>query len=231
MRGMIATKRCPPAEGLIATGTYYLRQRERKLGEESLQVFELPNHQGYHLQSSLVLQWPLLHTQRVTLELDPAWRYRSARIELEAEKHLTLARYQIEGHRLRAQTEAAGRRPSETTLPWKDSLLDYPSALFAFALCKKLTLVPGDSETINLVRIALPSLELEQHAYTCARLFDHQATYDIGTFSVREFVIQSRAEELVHAWIEDAGMPVRLERHEHGELIRFELVRYRLFRY
>ncbi len=227
---MIATKRCPPAEGLIATGTYYVRQGQRKLGEEVFQLFELPQRGGYQLQSYLVLQWPLPHTERVTLELDPSWRYRSARLELEAERHLTLAQYQVDNSRLRGRIEAVGRRPVESSLSWDSSLLDYPSALFVFALCKKIVLAPGDSSDIDLVHIALPSLEPEQFHCTCARLFDHQATFEIGTFSVKEFVLQASSEELLHTWIDEAGVPLRIHRKEQGELIRFDLVRYRLFR-
>jgi hypothetical protein len=228
---MIATKRCPPAEGLIATGTYYLRQSQRKLGEEVFQVFELPQRGGYQLQSYLVLQWPLPHTQRVTLELDPTWRYCSARIELEAEQHLTLARYQIEKNRFRAQIEAAGRHPVESFLSWEGSLLDYSSALFAFALCKKVMLAPGDSSDIELVRIPLPSLEPERFSCICARLFDHPAAFEIGTFEIKEFVLQSSSEELLHTWVDGAGVPLRIERREQGEPVRFDLVRYRLFRF
>lgn len=228
---MIAIRRCPPAEGLIATGTYYLHQGQRKLGEESFQFFELPDGQGYHLQSALVLQWPLPHTQRVTLDLEPTWRYRAARIELEAEQHLTLARYHLEKNCLRARIEAEGRRSSEASLAWENALLDYPSALFVFALCKKTVLAPGDSTKLELVRIALPSLEPERLQCSCARLFDHHETFEIGTFFVREFVLHSAVqEELVHTWIDDAGVPVRIERHEQSERVRFSLVRYRLFR-
>lgn len=228
---MIAIRRCPPAEGLIATGTYYLHQGQRKLGEESFQLFELPQRQGYHLHSALVLQWPLPHTQHVTVELEPTWRYRAARIELEAEGHLTLARYQIEKNRLRAQIEAAGRRPSEISHTWESALLDYPSALFVFALCKKIVLAPGDSTEIEIVRIAMPSLEPEPLRCSCARLFDHHETFAIGTFFVKEFVLRSATqEEVMHAWVDDAGVPVRVERREQSELVRFSLVRYRLFR-
>ncbi len=228
---MIATRRCPPAEGLIATGTYYLHQSQRKLGEETFQVFELPERQGYHLHSSLVLQWPLPNTQRITLELEPSWHYRAARIELEAEHHLTLARYHVEKNRFRAQIEAAGRRTVESSLAWENGpFLDYPAALFVFALCKKIVLAPGDSTTLHMGRIALPSLELEQLSCTCARLFDHQETFEIGTFFVKEFVLRSAAHELVHTWIDDAGVPLRIHRIEQGAPIRFDLVRYRLFR-
>lgn len=231
MRGMIAIRRCPPAEGLIATGTYYLHQGQRKLGEESFQLFELPDRRGYQLQSALVLQWPLPHTQRVTLELEPTWRYRAARIELEAEQHLTLARYRIEKDCLLARIEAEGRRSREASLAWENALLDYPSALFVFALCKKLVLAPGDSTELEIVRITLPSLEPEQLRCRCARLFDHHETFEIGTFFVREFALGSAAqEELVHAWLDDAGVPVRIERYEQSERVRFSLVRYRLFR-
>lgn len=229
---MIAIRRCPPAEGLIATGTYYVHQDQRKLGEEAFQLFELPGHQGYQLRSALVLQWPLPHTQRITLELEPLWRYRTARIELEAEEHLTLACYQVEGaRRLRARIEAAGRCTVESSLAGENVLLDYPSALFVFALCKKLMLAPGDSTDLEIVRIALPSLEPERLPCTCARLFDHEEIFEIGTFAVKEFVLRSsEREELMHTWIDDAGVPVRIERHEQGEPVRFTLARYRLFR-
>jgi hypothetical protein len=205
-----------------------VRQGQRKLGEEVFQLFELPERQGYQLHSSLVLQWPLPHTERVTLELDPSWRYRSARLELEAERHLTLAQYQVDNSRLRGRIEAVGRRPVESSLSC--SLLDYPSALFVFALCKKIVLAPGDSSDIDLVHIELPSLEPKQFHCTCARLFDHHATFEIGTFSVKEFVLQASSEELLHTWIDEAGVPLRIHRTEQGELICFDLVRYRLFR-
>ncbi|MCX8104127.1 MAG: hypothetical protein N3E42_06875 [Candidatus Bipolaricaulota bacterium] len=228
---MIAAKRCPPAEGLIATGTYYLHQGQRKLGEESFQLFELPHRQGYQLHSALVLQWPLPHTQRVTLELEPTWRYQRLRIELEAEQHLTLARYHLEKNCVRARIEAAGRRPVEVSLAWEDALLDYPSALFVFALCKKLVLAPGESTEAQLVHISLPSLEPEQLRCRCARLFDHHETFEIGTFFVREFALRSPTQdELVHTWIDDAGVPIRIDRREQREDMRFSLVRYRLFR-
>lgn len=232
MRGMIATKRCPPAEGLIATGTYYVHQDQRKLGEESFQLFELPARQGYQLRSTLVLQWPLPHTQRITLELEPTWHYRAARIELEAEKHLTLASYQIENaRRLRARIEAAGRRTVESSLAWENALVDYPSALFVFALCKKIMLAPGESTEIELVRIALPSLEPQKVSCTCARFFDHHESFEIGMFFVKEFALRFPGqEELMHTWIDDAGVPLRIERREEGEPMRFTLVRYRLFR-
>ncbi len=222
--------RCPPAEGLIATATYYLRQGSRKLGEEAFQFFELPDGRGYHLQSFLVLQWPVSHTQRVTLELDPTWRYRLARIEWEADKHVTLARYQVEGEFLRVRIEAAGRRSVELSSPWDGAFFDYPAALFATALCKRLKLPPGDNSEIDLVRIRLPSLEPERARCTCARLSDHEQTFEIGAFSVREFVLRG-ATELVHIWVDEAGVPLCLERHESSELVRFDLVRYRLFRY
>jgi hypothetical protein len=227
---MIVTKRCPPAEGLIATATYYLRQGSRKLGEEAFQFFELPDGRGYHLQSFLVLQWPMPHTQRVTLELDSAWRYRMARIEWEAERHLTLARYQIEDDLLRVRIEAAGRRPVELSPSCNGAFFDYPAALFAAALCKKLGLAPGDNTEMDFVRIALPSLEPEMAHCTCARLFDHHQTFEIGAFSVREFILRA-ATEFMHIWVDEAGVPVCLERHEGSELVRFDLVRYRLFRY
>jgi len=229
---MIATRRCPPAEGLIATGTYYVHQDQRKLGEEVFQLFELPGCQGYQLRSTLVLQWPLPHTQRITVELEPTWRYRTVRIELEAEQHLTLACYQVEGtRRLRARIEATGRRTVESSFAGENALLDYPSALFVFALCKKIMLAPGDSTDLEIVHIALPSLEPQLLPCSCARLFDHQEIFEIGTFAVKEFVLHSPArEELVHTWIDDAGIPVRIERREAGEPVRFTLVRYRLFR-
>ncbi|MFN4219050.1 MAG: hypothetical protein ACK4HB_07210 [Candidatus Bipolaricaulia bacterium] len=227
---MIAIRRCPPAEGLIATGTYYLHQGQRKLGEEAFQFFELPDRQGYHLQSFLVLQWPMPHTQRVTLELDPTWRYRTARIELEAERHLTLARYHVDDELLRVYIEAAGRRPVELSPSWNGAFWDYPTAIFATALCKRLRLAPGDSTEIEVVRIALPSLEPEHFHCTCARLFDHRQTFEIGDFAVREFVLGA-APEFMHIWVDEAGVPVCLERHEGSELVRFDLVRYRLFRY
>jgi hypothetical protein len=134
---MIAIKHCPPAEGLIATATYYIHQGKRKLGEESIQVFELPAHQGYHLQSALVLQWPLPHTQRITLELDPSWRPRATQIEFHAEGRSTRARYQIEGSQLWAALEVSGQRPLQLSCPWEEAVFDHPSALFAIALCKK----------------------------------------------------------------------------------------------
>ncbi len=228
---MIATRRCPPAEGLIATAIYYLRQGSRKLGEEAFQFFELPDGRGYHLQSFLVLQWPMPHTQRIVLELDSTWRYRTARIEWEAEKRVTIAHYQIEGELLRVRIEeAAGRRSVELSQSWNGALFDYPAALFATALCKKFELPPGDNSEIDLVRIMLPSLQPEQSRYSCARLFDHHQTFEIGAFSVREFVLRG-ATELVHIWVDEAGVPVCLERREGSELVRFDLVRYRLFRY
>lgn len=227
---MIATRRCPPAEGLIATATYYLRQGSRKLGEEAFQFFELPNAQGYHLQSFLVLQWPMPHTQQVTLELDATWRYRMARIALEAERHLMLARYHIHDELLRVRIEAAGRRPVELFSPWNGAFFDYPAALFATALCKKLKLAPGDTTEMDVVRIVLPSLEPEMARCTGARLFDHHQTFEIGAFPVREFVLRA-ATEFMHIWVDEAGVPVCLERHEGSELVRFDLVRYRLFRY
>ena len=230
MRGMIATKRCPPAEGLIATATYYLRQGSRKLGEEAFQFFELPDGRGYHLRSFLVLQWPMPHTQRVTLEVDSSWRYRAARIELEAERHLTLARYHVDNELLRVRIEAAGRRPVERASSWNGAFFDYPAAIFATALCKKLELAPGDQAERDFVRIVLPSLEPETSHCTCARLFDHRQAFEIGDFAVREFVVGA-APEFMHIWVDEAGVPVCLERHEGSELVRFDLVRYRLFRY
>lgn len=228
---MIATKRCPPAEGLIATGLYYVHHSERKLGEESFQFFELPNGQGYHLQSAAVLQWPLSHVQRITLELDPSWRYRAARIEVEAEGHLTLARYQIDGELVRARIEATGRRPVELAHPWNGALWDYPSGLFAVALCKKVKLAPSDSSPLNLVRFGLPSLEPMLLHCTCTRLFDHTHTFKLGNFFVREFAALSQSQEILHIWVDEAGVPLRIDRHEQGELVRFDLVRYRLFRF
>lgn len=229
MRGMIAIKRCPPAEGLIATATYYVRQGSRKLGEEAFQFFELPDGQGYHLQSLLVLQWPMSHTQRVTLELDSDWRYRMAQIEWEAQQKLTLARYQIEGELLKVRIEVAGRRPVELSPLWNGAFFDYPAALFATALCKRLGLAPGDNAEMEFVRIMLPSLEPQRSRYTCARLSDHHQTFEIGAFPVREFVLQGDTN-FVHIWVDEAGVPICLERHEGSELVRFDLVRYRLFK-
>lgn len=227
---MMATKRCPPAEGLLATGLYYVHQGERKLGEESFQIFELPNGQGHYLQSALVLQWPLAHIQRITLELDPTWRYRTARLELEAEGHLTLARYQLEGGLFTARIEAVGRRPVELSYPWGEALWDYPSGLFAIALSKQLALAPGDSAPISLIRLALPSLEpTPPLRCTSTRLFDHPHTFELGNFLVKEFAVLFQAQELLHTWVDEVGVPLRLERYEHGELMRFDLVRYRLF--
>lgn len=227
---MIATKRCPPAEGLIATGLYYVHQGERKLGEESFQLFELPHSQGYHLQSAAVLQWPLAHVQRITLELDPTWRYRAARIELEAEGHLTLARYQLDGELVRARIEGTGRSPVELAHPWDGALWDYPSGLFAVALCKHVKLAPGDSAPGRVMRFALPSLEPTLERCTCTRLFDHAHTFELGNFFVKEFAVLSQARELLHTWVDDAGVPLRIDRFDQGEPIHFGLVRYRLFR-
>lgn len=227
---MITSKSCPPAEGLIATAIYFLRQSERKLGEEVFQYFELPNHQGYQLQSQLVLQWPLPHSQRLVLEMEPNWHYRSARIELEAEKHLTLARCQVNGSQLQARIEAAGQRTVETAIPWGTSGLDYPSVLFAFALCKRLNISPGDSSDLGLVRLQLPSLEPEHLQCKCARLFDTSVAFGIGTFKTREFLLTSSSGELLHIWIDEAGVPLQIQRTEQGERIQFDLVRYRLFR-
>ncbi len=228
---MIATKHCPPAEGLIATGLYYVHHGERKLGEESFQLFELPNGQGYHLQSAMVLQWPLPHAQRITLELDPSWGARTAHIELEAEGHLTLARYQIEGKLLKTRIEATGQRPVELNLPWDGAFWDYPSGLFAVALCKRMKLSPGDSAPLNLLRLTLPSLQPTPLRCTCTRLFDHTHAFKLGNFFVKEFALLSQSQELLHTWIDEAGVPLRIDRDEQGEPMRFDLVRYRLFRF
>jgi hypothetical protein len=227
---MIAIKHCPPAEGLIATATYYIHQGKRKLGEESIQVFELPAHQGYHLQSALVLQWPLAHTQRITLELDPSWRPRATQIEFHAEGRSTRARYQIEGSQLWAALEVSGQRPLQLSCPWEEAVFDHPSALFAIALCKKSSLAPGDSAPINLVRIVLPSLEPLPLRGTWARLFDHTHSFELGNFFVQEFAVTSQSRELLHIWADEPGIPLRLERSEQGEPMRCECVRYRLFR-
>ncbi len=231
MRGMIATKRCPPAEGLIATGLYYVHHGQRKLGEESFQLFELPNGRGYHLQSVAVLQWPLSHTQRVTLELDPAWSYRVAHIELEAEGHLTRARCHREGALIQARIEATSQRPRELSLPGDGALWDYPSALFAIALCKRVRLAPGDSAPLDLVRLVLPSLEPTPLRCMCTRLFDHTHTFELGNFFVKEIAALSQSQEIFHIWVDEAGVPLRIDRLEQGELVRFDLVRYRLFRF
>lgn len=228
---MIAIKRCPPAEGLIATGLYYVHHGARKLGEESFQLFELPNGRGYHLQSAMVLQWPLPHTQRITLELDPTWCSRAARIELEAEGHLTLARYQLEGNLLKTRIEATGRRLAELSHPGEGALWDYPSALFAVALCKKVGLAPGDSAPISVIRLTLPSLHPTPMRCTCTRLFDHTRAFELGSFFVKEFALLSQSQEFLHTWVDEAGVPVRMERVEQGEPMRFDLVRYRLFRF
>lgn len=227
---MIAIKRCPPAEGLIATGLYYVHHGAHKLGEESFQLFELLSGRGYHLQSAMVLQWPLPHTQRITLELDPTWCLRVAHIELEAEGHLTLARYQLEGELLKAWIEATGQRPRELSHRWGDALGDYPSALFAIALCKSVRLAPGDSAPINLVRLALPSLEPRLLQCTCTRLFDHAHTFELGNFFVKEFAVLSQSQELLHTWVDETGVPLRIDRYEQREPMRFDLVRYRIFR-
>lgn len=231
MRGMIATKRCPPAEGLIATGLYYVRHGARKLGEESFQLFELPNGRGYYLQSAMVLQWPLPHTQRITLELDPTWCFRTLRIELEAEGHFTLARYQIEGNLLKTRIEATGRRPAELSHPWEGAVWDYPSALFAVALCKKVGLASGNSAPISVIRLTLPSLQPTPMRCTCTRLFDHTHAFELGSFFVKEFTLLFQSQELLHTWVDEAGVPLRMERSEQGELRHFDLVRYRLFRF
>ncbi len=227
---MIATKRCPPAEGLIATATYYIHQGKRKLGEEVFQLFELPAHHGYHLQSALVLQWPLPHTQRITLELDPSWRSRAAQIELNGSRHSAHARYQIEGEELVAAIAVPGQRPVELVRPWEAAAFDHPSALFATVLCKKSMLAPGDSAPINLVQIAIPSLEPLPLRGTWARLFDHAHSFELGNFFVKEFAVTSQFQEFLHIWADEPGIPLRLERLEQGELMRFECVRYRLFR-
>jgi len=227
---MIAIRRCPPAEGLIATATYYIHQGKRKLGEESIQVFELPAHHGYHLQSALVLQWPLPHTQRITLELDPSWRPRAAQIELNGSGHSAQARYQIEGEELVAAIAVPGQRPVELVRPWEAAAFDHPSALFATVLCKRSMLAPGESAPINLVHIALPSLEPMLVRGTWARLSDHTRSFELGTFLVEEFAMTSQSQELLHIWADKPGIPLRLERSEQGEPMRFESVRYRLFR-
>ncbi|MCS6936965.1 MAG: hypothetical protein NZ610_01470 [Candidatus Bipolaricaulota bacterium] len=224
--------RCPPAEGLIATAIYYLRQHDRKLGEESLQYFELPHHQGYHIQSQLVLQWPLAHTQRVRLEMEPDWRYRALRIELEAEGHVTLARYHVsEGH-LRGQIEARGRKNGESKIAWRaDSILDSPAALFALAGCRHLNLRERQRREIELVRLALPSLEPDCQKAQCAHLQDDICSLDIGRFPASEYLIESSKGNTLRIWIDDLGVPLRIERLEEQAPVEFTLTRYRQFRF
>ncbi|MCS6902897.1 MAG: hypothetical protein NZO41_01285 [Candidatus Bipolaricaulota bacterium] len=224
--------RCPPAEGLIATAIYYLRQHDRKLGEESLQYFELPQNGGYQIQSQLVLQWPLAHTQRLRLEMGPDWRYRALRIELETEGHLTLARYQIsEGH-LRGHVEAQGRKNGESTIAWQaNSILDSPAALFALAGCRHLGLRERQQRQIELVRLTLPSLEPHCQKAQCAHLQDDICSLAIGRFPASEYLIESPKGSTLRIWVDDLGVPLRIERLEEQTPVEFTLTRYRQFRF
>jgi hypothetical protein len=224
--------RCPPAEGLIATAIYYLRQHDRKLGEESLQYFELPQNQGYQIQSQLVLQWPLAHTQRLKLEMEPDWRYRALRIELETEGHLALARYQISGGQLRGRVEAQGRKNGESTLSWQvSSILDSPAALFALACCRHLNLKVGERQEIALIRLPLPSFEPQRHPAQCAYLQDNLCSLAIGSFPASEYLIESRGGARVRLWVDELGIPLQIERLEDKAPVEFTLTRYRQFRF
>lgn len=224
--------RCPPAEGLIATAIYYLRQQDRKLGEESLQYFELPQHQGYQIQSQLILQWPWAHTQRLSLEMEPDWCYRALRIELESEGQLALARYQIREGQLHGRVEARGRKDGEFLIPWQaSSILDSPAALFALASCRHLHLKVGQQQEIELVRLGLPSFDPVRHAARCAHLQDNICSLAIGSFSASEYLIELREGTRVRIWIDELGVPLQIQRSEDQAPVEFTLTRYRQFRF
>ncbi len=224
--------RCPPAEGLIATAVYFLHQQERKLGEEIFQYFELPNARGYHLQSQLVLQWPLPHTQRLTLEMERDWRYRALRIELEAEGQLTLARYQVSEGQLCGQVEAKGRDNGEPTLSWQErSVLESPAALFAFGLCRRLHLGVGEQQEIDLIQLPLPSLAPQRDTAQCVHLQDSVYKLAIGSFPASEYLLKARAGTTARIWTDELGVPLRIERIEHDVPVQFTLMRYRQFRF
>lgn len=221
--------RCPPAEGLIATAVYYLHQRERKLGEEFFQYFELPDGQGYHIRSQLVLQWPLVHTQRLVLEMGRDWRYHAARIELEAEGHLTLARYQMHEEQLRGRVEAAGRRTTEPLVGWPEgTVLDSPAALFVFGICQ--VLAPKNQREIECVKLTPPSLEPQRFAASWEYLQERTQEFDIGTFPARQYLLKSKDDTTLSCWVDELGVPLQIERTEHDNPIQFKLVRYRQFR-
>lgn len=224
--------RCPPAEGLIATAIYFLHQQDRKLGEEIFQYFELPHKRGYHMQSQLVLQWPLTHTQRLTLEMECDWRYRSLRIELEAEGQLTLARYQVGDGQLCGRVEAAGRRNGEPTLSWqKRSVLDSPAALFAFGFCRQLNLEVGERQEVDLIQLPLPSFEPQRRAAQCTHLQDSVHQLEIGSFPASEYFVEAHDGTTARIWIDELGVPLRIERIEHNAPVQFTLTRYRQFRF
>jgi hypothetical protein len=196
-------------------GSYQIRRGQTPIGEEDFTLEPRPGG-GLFLRSLSRFHWPAGHRLAITQEIGPSGLFLSFSALLEPEGDEPIAgEYRAEGDAFVARVRRGDEDPVELRFEWQaENEVEFASPLFNQVALSHLRLEEGQSLDLDVLWVALPSLEVQPARERYERLADEDLILPVGHFRTRRYRLKAEAEEEFYEsllWVDARGLVLKME--------------------